>query len=266
MRRLITFACGGQTLFGTVDEAPSPVGLLIVSGGNEVRVGAHRGMARLAGDVAQAGHPVFRFDRRGVGDSEGDNGGFRTSAPDLAAALSAFREASPALRTVVAFGNCDAATALLLHRPAGIDHYVLANPWAFETQEGMPPPAAVKARYRQQLTSAHGWRRLLTGGIDLRKLLRGLASITAAPSQPSLLAEIAAGIAALHRPPAIIVAMRDATGLAFADAMARHPLLAPLRERVGWTAIDSASHSFATEEDYEALRTVILAALADIRT
>ena len=120
MRRLVNFSCEGQSLSGTLDSALSKTGLLVVSGGNEIRIGAHRGMAKLAGDVAAAGHPVFRFDRRGIGDSEGENGGFTKSGPDIAAAIAAFRDACPELIRIVAFGNCDAASALLLHRPAGL--------------------------------------------------------------------------------------------------------------------------------------------------
>ena len=48
MRELISFPCEGDTLAGTLDDAPGATGLLIVSGGNEIRCGAHRGMALLA--------------------------------------------------------------------------------------------------------------------------------------------------------------------------------------------------------------------------
>src|SRR3546814_5070051 len=65
-------------------------GLLIVSGGNELRSGAHRGMAKLAARLSRDGFPVFRFDRRGVGDSEGENGGFLSSGPDIAEEVAAF--------------------------------------------------------------------------------------------------------------------------------------------------------------------------------
>ena len=64
MRTPLEFACGGDTLFGTLDTAPGQTGLLIVSGGNEIRTGAWAGQAQLAARVAAAGHPVFRFDRR----------------------------------------------------------------------------------------------------------------------------------------------------------------------------------------------------------
>jgi pimeloyl-ACP methyl ester carboxylesterase len=70
-RRPVVFDCEGARLFGSLDQASGETGLLIVSGGNEIRCGAWSGQALLAARLAGAGHPVFRFDRRGVGDSEG---------------------------------------------------------------------------------------------------------------------------------------------------------------------------------------------------
>ena len=133
MRRVIAFDCEGARLVGTLDlpvtcfdrlstnggtggNTPSSVrpepALLIVSGGNEVRAGAHRGMAQLAARLAAEGIPVFRYDRRGVGDSEGENRGYASAAPDLHAAIAAFRDHLPPGTRLVAFGNCDAATLL----------------------------------------------------------------------------------------------------------------------------------------------------------
>ena len=91
-RRLhLTFNCEGSYLAGTLDTAPLTTGLLLVSGGNELRSGAFRGQARLAQTIAKRGFPVFRYDRRGVGDSEGENLGFTQSEPDIRAAIEAFR-------------------------------------------------------------------------------------------------------------------------------------------------------------------------------
>jgi pimeloyl-ACP methyl ester carboxylesterase len=131
-RTVISFACEGETLFGTLDMglASGAVGLLLVSGGNEIRSGAWGGQAALAAALAREGIPVFRFDRRGVGDSSGANLGFRASAPDIAAALAAFRSAAPHVKRVFALGNCDAASALMLHAALlpGLDGLILANP------------------------------------------------------------------------------------------------------------------------------------------
>ena len=48
MRHFLTFACEGATLAATLDDAPCESGLLIVSGGNEIRIGAHRGMEKVS--------------------------------------------------------------------------------------------------------------------------------------------------------------------------------------------------------------------------
>ena len=108
------FGCGSHKLAGALDTAPGETGLLWVSGGNELRSGAFAGQAQLAARLAAKGFPVFRFDRRGIGDSEGDNRGFTRSARDIRAALDAFRGMVQQLNRVIAFGNCDAASALML--------------------------------------------------------------------------------------------------------------------------------------------------------
>ena len=54
MSRLhLTFGCGDATLAGTLDTAPGTSGLLIVTGGNEVRSGAFSGQAQLAARIAR---------------------------------------------------------------------------------------------------------------------------------------------------------------------------------------------------------------------
>src|SRR3546814_183444 len=144
----LDFSSRGHRLAASIDEGRMDTGLLIVSGGNELRSGAHRGMAKLAARLSRDGLPVFRFDRRGVGDSEGENGGFLSSGPDIAEAVAAFLRASPGLRRIVALGNCDAATALaLFHDVEEMAALLLANPWVVESDSALPPPAAIRRRY-----------------------------------------------------------------------------------------------------------------------
>ena len=151
-RRLTVFPCAGEWLGGTLDAAPGGTGLLIVSGGSEVRIGAHRGMALLAARLARAGVPVFRYDRRGIGDSSGTDPGFAAAGPDLRAAVTAFRAGQPQLRRLVALGNCDAAALLALEgRAAGLDAVILTNPWTGAEADALPPAAAIRARYRARL-------------------------------------------------------------------------------------------------------------------
>ena len=218
MTRLnLTFACEGITLAGTLDTAPGSSGLLIVTGGNEIRSGAFSGQAQLAARIARKGFPVFRFDRRGVGDSDGVNKGFRKSRRDIEAALAAFRALAPQMERVVGFGNCDAASALMLAGGAGCDALVLSNPWAIEDGgDTTPPPAAVRARYAAKLKDPKELARLIAGKVDLRKLARGMLQAARRQQKSSSLAnEMAQGVARFEGPTAIVLASADRTAQVF---------------------------------------------------
>lgn len=252
MRRVIRFACAGDTLYGTLDAAPGKTGLLIVSGGNEIRIGAHRGMALLAQRLAARGIPVLRFDRRGIGDSTGANGGFLTSGPDIGCAAATF-SAEAGIERLVGFGNCDAATALALFgATAGIDRLILANPWVIEQHDDLPPAAAIRARYAEKLKDPREWLRLVRGGVDLRKLASGLAKV--AQTQPevadSLAQRLSAALSASRLDTTILLAARDNTAIAF---------------RKGWSGpvalCDTDSHSFAHSADAAWLEDQIVAAV-----
>jgi exosortase A-associated hydrolase 1 len=259
MRSTLSFDCEGHRLAGTIDPARSKTGLLIVSGGNEIRIGAHRSMAKLAGDIAAAGYPVFRFDRRGIGDSEGENDGFTKSGPDIAAAITAFRDACPELTRIVALGNCDAASALLLHRPTGIAAHILTNIWVFELTDDLPPPAAIRARYSERMKDPKAWIGLFTGAINLRKLIGGLMRIAKPQAPTSLAQDVAAGLAAVNGPVTILLAEQDGTAIAFADEW-NGPAFTKARARsdIEIKKLASASHSFASAGDYAALRETII--------
>lgn len=217
MRLHTPFPCGSLSLAGTLDSAPATTGLLIVTGGNEIRSGAFSGQSLLAMRIARAGFPVFRFDRRGIGDSEGENRGFRKSEGDIRAALEAFKAISPQLDRVVAVGNCDAASALMLGGGAGCDGLILANPWTIEDSgDAAPPPAAVRSRYAEKLKNPSEIKRLLTGGVNLRKLARGLfKSVGSDPAPSGLAEEMRAGLKRFDGPVRILLASADRTAQTF---------------------------------------------------
>lgn len=262
MRSLMNFDCEGARLGASLDDAASDVGLLIVTGGGESRIGAHRGLRRLAAATASAGFPTFRFDRRGVGDSEGDDAGFSGSAPDIAAALEAFRGVRPDLRLIIAFGLCDGATALALHgRDLRLDGLILSNPWIVEPPAGLPPAAAIRRRYLERLLSVDGWRRLLTGRMDYRAAARGLRSLSRKVDQ-SLATRFASSLDDGAKPVTIVLAAGDATAIAFTEAWRGQPFRR-LRasDSVAFVTIETSSHSFADGDDPDRLAAACISSL-----
>lgn len=252
MRRMIGFDCAGDRLVGTLDEGASTSGLLIVSGGNEIRAGAYAGQANLAAEFAAKGHPVFRYDRRGVGDSEGSNGGFESSAPDIAAAIAAFRAEAPDLNHIVAFGNCDAASALAMFNAQMINTLVLANPWIIEATAApddaptTPSAAAIRARYWARIKNPRSLIDLFTGKINLKKLAGGLAKAATKEAPTGLATRLAEALASTSIPVSILLARHDTTALAFHGAW-NSPAFAVVRAKanIKLSTVDSASHSFA---------------------
>ena len=261
MRRHTLFSCEGSQCVGTIDVATGTTGLLIVSGGNETRAGAWNGQAQLATAIAAAGFPVFRFDRRGVGDSAGTNAGFTGSAPDISAALTAFRQDLPQLRRVIGFGNCDGATALVLAAGGGCDGLVLSNPWTIEitgedTGDAPPPPEALRSHYARRLRDPAAWLRLLRGGIALRGVLSSLRGMLRKSAPSSLADRLRVGLATYPGPVRILLAGRDRTAQIFLarwdkrDQRLRH--------------CPEASHSFVEPAAFAWLQQQLLEALRDL--
>lgn len=256
MRRLLTFECEGAQLCASLDEAEGKTGILMVTGGSQTRIGSHRLYERLAKILVEHGFTCFRFDRRGVGDSGGEDPGYRGSAPDLAAAVQAFRAERPSLRHILGLGLCDGATALALYGAgAGIDGVVMINPWLVEAEADAPPPAAIRRHYREQLSSLSGWKRLLSGSVSYRKLLKGVAKSTMPIDGSELAGEAAHALRRSRLPTALVLAKGDATAIAAARevrARAFHGLISRTEE------IDTDSHTFAKPGDIEALAAAIL--------
>ncbi len=271
MRQHLSFTCAHEICAATLDKTNDEssllsTGLLIVSGGNEIRSGAHSGQSHIAQHFTQHGYPVFRYDRRGIGDSNGVNTGFTGSADDIAAAVACFRGAVPDMRRIIAFGNCDAASALaLFHEGLAIDALILANPWVIEQADDATASsdqdessgsaassnaASIKARYLNRLKDPRAIIDLLTGKINVSKLLGGLTKLAQKKAPCGLASDIAAALQRSNLPCHILVAERDNTAIVFLSEW-NSQSFKDVRKRDGiiMARLDSGSHSFASEAD-----------------
>lgn len=260
MRGLIRFSCGEDRLSGSIDSGDRSVGLLCVTGGSQIRTGPHRMLHQIATSVAAAGYPVMRYDRRGVGDSDGADPGYLNSGPELAAAAEAFRSGAPQLKSVVGFGLCDGATTLALHgQRSSVSALVLANPWLVETAPDELAPAAARAHYRGRLLSPSAWGDVLTGKVDLLGAAKSLLGAVAKLEDKSLAEQVAAALQAYAGKLTLILARGDNTAIA-ARSCWNDEAFGPVRDERSVT-IDTDAHTFARPGDLDRVIDEILALL-----
>lgn len=168
----ISIDCGGDELLGIITESgeTTDIGVVIVVGGPQYRIGSHRQFVLLARALGHSGYSCLRFDHRGIGDSEGDTRSFEQLDADIGSAINALFAHVPSVNRVVLWGLCDAASAILLYWQANRDpriaSMVLLNPWV--RAEQTLAQTRVRHYYGQRLLQGDFWRKLLSGGLELR--------------------------------------------------------------------------------------------------
>ncbi len=174
--RPLQFCCTDQHLLGILNSAAgsnSDLGVLILVGGPQYRVGSHRQFTLLARHLASQGLPSLRFDFHGMGDSSGEIPHFEAVEQDIAAALDAFQQAQPQITRFVLWGLCDAASAALLYwharRDTRIHGLCLLNPWLRSAE--LQARVQVKHYYLQRLFAPVFWRKLFSGQVQVRASL-----------------------------------------------------------------------------------------------
>ena len=177
LERAVAFSCQGEQLLGvlaTPREASltTGVGVLVVVGGPQYRVGAHRQFVQFARALAAAGHSVLRFDVRGMGDSTGEQRSFEALSDDIHAAIGALRAHAPGCKKLALMGLCDGASAALMYvQDTGdcrVDALCLLNPW-LRSDESLAR-TQVQHYYLRRLASTAFWRKLLVGGVGVKAL------------------------------------------------------------------------------------------------
>ncbi len=254
--RALTFDCRGDALFGVLSEPATPreTGVVVVVGGPQYRAGSHRQFVLLARALARQGFAVLRFDVRGMGDSAGAPRDFEALAEDISAAIGALTQQVPAVRQVVLWGLCDAASAALLHVDAARDPrvrgLVLLNPWV-RSPESLAR-VQLKHYYWQRLTQRAFWSKLLSGGVgqaawrDLLANLRARRAATPPAAQLPYQHRMARGWNAFDGDILLVLSGNDYTAKEFMDATQADPAWAgALRHpRLQRHDLPEADHTF----------------------
>jgi exosortase A-associated hydrolase 1 len=263
---VLSFDCEGQRLVGILAEPatgqPAEVGVVIIVGGPQYRVGSHRQFTLMARHLAAHGVAALRFDYRSMGDSPGEARDFLAVDADIQAAIDALLAARPALKRVVLWGLCDAASAALLYLESSGDPRVagvaLLNPWA--RSAATLAQTHVKHYYWRRLREKEFWLKLLKGGVGLTalrtlgsnlRLARGAGK--AKTDSRSFQDRMAAGLRSFGGPVLLILSGDDYTAREFSgyarSSAAWQDLL--VRPTLDLHEMPTADHTFSAISDQD---------------
>ncbi len=236
---VLTIPCLGDEMPGILSEPAGPatasgagagagasdLGVLLIVGGPQYRVGCHRQFTLLGRALAAGGIPCLRIDYRGMGDATGEARDFEQIDDDIAAALDHWQQQRPALRRFVLWGLCDAASAALMYVQARADARIaglcLANPWV-RTQESLAR-AQVRHYYWERIRQGSFWRKLLSGRVALsavRELLGKIGQARGASSGSRAMhytARMADGLRRFNGPVLLMLSGDDLVAKEFLD-------------------------------------------------
>ncbi|WIT11329.1 hydrolase 1, exosortase A system-associated [Paucibacter sediminis] len=275
--RVLPVACESEPLLAVLTEpaaAQSPaIGVLIVVGGPQYRVGSHRQFVLLARELARAGHACLRFDVRGMGDAGGEMRSFEALDADIHAALQAWRADAGAPGKLVLWGLCDGASAALLYLHAqqsrglsgdAVQGLCLLNPWV-RSAEGQAR-AQVKHYYWDRLRQRGFWTKLLSGKVALSALSGLLRALRQArqtsPAAPSAYqARMANGLQQFAGPTLLLLSEHDYTAKEFQDHCSHSPQWQELlrRPQIQQSLLNGADHTLSSRAAEQQMFDLLLA-------
>lgn len=176
----LLFSCEGSPLLAVLHDAESDnsIGVVIVvAGGPQYRVGAHRQFVTMARVLADGGHTTLRFDHRGTGDSGGECKGFIDMGADIRSAIDTLIEKVPHLEKVILWGECESASAIAFY--ASTDERVsgifMVNPWI--RTEGGRARTYLKHYYFSRLLEPDFWQKVKSGQFSIGQSFKSMLDL-----------------------------------------------------------------------------------------
>lgn len=280
----VTFRCQSAELTGVIHRGKPDcqVGIVIVvAGGPQYRVGAHRQFVSMARMFVANGYPVMRFDLRGMGDSSGVHVGYEQSGPDIRAAIDTFLLRELNVREVVLFGECESASGILFYaaQDARVSRIALANPWV--RTPGVQAEAILRHYYLDRLWSREFWLSVRSGEYKLAASVASFFSVLGASIKNRLKTRTAAseqeefdqlplpnrtaeGLRRFRGDALILLSGRDLIAREFDDVTQASPAWRQLmgEKRVTRKLIADADHTFSKPDAKAEAQRTLLAWLA----
>jgi uncharacterized protein len=251
--------CAGDRVVAIMHPAHGSshqLGVVIVVGGPQYRVGSHRQFVNTARSLAAAGYATLRFDYRGMGDSDGPLRTFESVQDDIRWAIDMLLAQAPQLSGVVLWGLCDAASAVLMYclHDQRLRGLIIANPWV-RTEQGQ---AAVHLwhYYPRRVLQLSFWRKMLGGGVRIGNTAREFAGVTkralsgpeaAAAKTTGFIDAMAQGFTRFRGRILLFISERDLTASEFTSlcSSSRRWRAARNREDVELRRLAGADHTFS---------------------
>ncbi|MDD5271585.1 MAG: hydrolase 1, exosortase A system-associated [Methylovulum sp.] len=134
--------------------------VVVVAGGPQYRVGCARQLILWSRRLASEGYPVLRFDYRGFGDSAGEFVGFEGINADIATAIDKMMALMPELGSVILWGECNAASAIMMYawRDSRVSGLIMQNPWV--SNQSTRARTYIKHYYLMRIMQKSFWQKL----------------------------------------------------------------------------------------------------------
>ena len=182
MEEAVQFSHNQKLLYGILhvpDQRIDPSTIVIlITGGPQVRIGAHRIYLELSRFLCEHNYSSFRFDYEGMGDSEGDYIGFQYAGSSIAAAMRFLRKKFKGRLNFIIWSLCDGATAAALYAANHQDYIIgqiLCNPLVM-TDDGLAI-STIRYYYIKKIFSKNFLRKLRKRQLNLKNSVKSLWGI-----------------------------------------------------------------------------------------
>jgi uncharacterized protein len=193
-----------------------------------------------------------------MGDATGAMRSFEDTGPDIAAAIESLQARCPAVKRIVLWGLCDAASSALIYsrtaRDPRIAGMVIVNPWV--RSDATIAKTQLKHYYGRRVLQREFWTKVVRGNVDMpgaiATIARKLAAARGQESQASAQAvfqdQMAEGLRTFAGPILLLLSGRDLTAKEFLEYAHSSPRWSGLLDRgnVERHDVALADHTFST--------------------